>query len=578
MSSEEITPKTIIEGLVSRDPKKQIISIRNISKLFSSISPEKFRNEFIPFLITCIPEEEDDVLEELFKVYREIFNYIEYIKDTFPLVELIFHTGNMEVRKEIIIYLRHIIDKQSEFSNVEKDLFELMKKLANTEDPSNENGFVALSAEFFGDLKEKYRNQIYNLYSQFAQKKNQGKVIKIQLSGNLQKISKFLQKNEFVEIFKYLMEEKCDAVRFNLVEAICNLKEKQKLDGYEDFIGENINKFSEDESWRVRLMLAKFMPEIFELVKKICENGNFPEIKKITLKSYLKLLQDKEGEVRSMACDKLEEAAEFLKDMDDFDKILSCLKNLKSDPLPYVRSSLASNILSMAPIIDTKKTNEYIFPIFLDLIKDEGHDIRMLIIKNLDKLNEVVNIDNYVQGIIPSLIEISDNSNWRVRNQVQEIIPTIARIVKKKIFLENIMPICLKWLTDQVYAIRQNACKILKRLYDIFKGEDFEKKLLSKINSMIKVESYLIRITVVILIKEFLIDEYELDFMEKKLFPILIKLSNDKISNVRQACTHVVKKLGRLSKNKDVVKECKAIIDELKIDKDIEVVYAATDN
>ena len=41
--------------------------------------------------------------------------------------------------------------------------------------------------------------------------------------------------------------------------------------------------------------------------------------------------------------------------MDDFDKTLS-----------YVRSSLASNILSMAPNISTKKTNEYIFPIFLD--------------------------------------------------------------------------------------------------------------------------------------------------------------------------------------------------------------------
>ena len=583
MSSDEITPKSIIDGLVSREPKQQIISIRNISKLFPSIPPDKFRNEFIPFLITCIPEEEDDVLEELFKVYREIFNYMEgkkYIKDIFPLVELIFHTGNMEIRKEVIIFLRHIIDKHDEFGNVEKDLFELMKKLANTEDVSNENGFVALSAEFFGDFKEKYRNQIYNLYLQFAQKKNQGKAIKIQLSANLMKISKFLQKKEYTEMFDFLMEEKCDAVRFNLVEAIGYLKEKEKskLEAYQDFIGEKINKFCEDESWRVRLMLAKYIVDIFELVKKISEGNNNSEIKKTVLKAYLKLLQDKEGEVRSLACEKLEEAAEFLIDMEDFDKILSCLKNLKSDPLPYVRSSLASNILSMAPIVNTNKTNEYIFPIFLDLIKDEAHDIRMLIIKNLDKLNEVVNIDNYVQGIIPSLVEISDNNNWHVRNQVQEIIPTIARIVKKKIFLDSIMPICLKWLTDQVYAIRQNACKILKRVYNIFKGEDFEKKLIAKLNAMSKHENYLIRITVVLLIKEFLNDEYELDFMEKKLFPILVKLSDDKISNVRQACTHVVKKLGRLSKNKDVVKECKMIIDELKIDKDIEVVYAAIDN
>ena len=43
------------------------------------------------------------------------------------------------------------------------------------------------------------------------------------------------------------MKEKCDAVRFNLVQALGNLKEKSKLDGYEQFIGDNIIKFSEDE-------------------------------------------------------------------------------------------------------------------------------------------------------------------------------------------------------------------------------------------------------------------------------------------------------------------------------------------
>lgn len=582
MSSEEITPKSIIQGLMSRDPKQQIISIKNISKLFSSISPDKFRKEFIPFLITCIPEEEDDVLGELFKVYRDIFNYIggqNYIKDTFPLVELIFHTSDVDIRKELIIYLRHIIDKQDEFSDVEKDLFDLMKNLANSEDSSNDNGFIGLSAEFFGDFKEKYRNQIYNFYMQFAQRKNQGKSIKIQISSNLQKIAKYIQKKEFTELFEFLMEEKCDTVRFNLVESIGHLKEKEKnkLEEYEDFVADKIKKFSEDESWRVRLMLAKFIPDIFELVKKINDNNN-SEIKNIVLKSYIKLLQDKEGEVRSIACQKLEEAAEFLKDMEEFDKILSCLKNLKSDPLPYVRSSLASNILSVAPIVNTKKTNEFIFSISLDLIKDEAHDIRMLIIKNLDRLNEVVNINNYVQGIIPSLIEISDNNNWRIRNEVQEIIPTIALIVDKKLFLENIMPICLKWLTDQVYVIRQNACKILKKIYGTCKSEEFKKKLLNKIGSMAKNESYLIRTTVVLLIKEFLKDEYELDFVEKKLFPILAKLSKDLISNVRQSCAQAVKKLVRLSKNKDVVKECKDIIDELKIDKDMEVVYAANDN
>jgi serine/threonine-protein phosphatase 2A regulatory subunit A len=323
-------------------------------------------------------------------------------------------------------------------------------------------------------------------------------------------------------------------------------------------------------------MLAKDIEGILELINKI--QNNYPEIKNIILNAFLKLIQDPEGEVRSMACQKLEDVGEVLYKEENFDKVLACLKNLKSDTLSYVRSSLSANILSLAPIIGTKKTNEFIFPIFQDLIKDQDHDIRMVIIKNLDKLNEVVNIDNFVQGIIPSLVEISDNNNWRVRAQVEETVPVFARIVNRKLFLDNIMPICIKWLTDPVYAIRQRACKIMKRLYDIFKGEDFEKKLLNKISSMAKSDSYLLRITVVILIREFLIDEYELDFMEKKLFPYISKLSDDKIPNVRQACSVVIKKLVRLSKNKDVVKECKSIIDELKKDKDLEVVYAITDN
>ncbi len=571
--------QTIIEDLMSREPKRQCKAIRNISKLQSEIPPDKFRKEFMPFLLKCVNEEEDEVLSEICKVSRDIFNCVggkKYLKDLFPLVELLLHTCDPTVRKDTITSFRHYIDKQDEFSDIEKDLFEVIQNLANSDDPSHEIGFITFSSEFFGDFKEKYRNYIYNIFKQFTEKKSQGKLIKIELSANLSKLSAHLSKKDFFELFSILMKESCDSSRFNLVEAIANLRDLPNLSGYENFIGETITKFSEDESWRVRLMLAKFIPEILELSTKI-ENTH-SEIKSIILKAYIKLLQDTEGEVRSMACKNLDVASEYLGKEESFDKVLSTFKSLKSDPLPYVRSSLASIILSVAPKIGANKTNEYIFPIFLDLIKDEDHDIRMVIIKNLDKLNEVVNIDNFVQGIIPSLIEISDNNNWRVRCQVEETVPVFARIVNRKLFLDNIMPICIKWLTDPVYAIRQRSCKIIKRLYDIFKGEDFEKKLLNKISSMAKSDSYLIRITVVLLIKEFLVDEYEFDFMEKKLFPYISKLSNDKIPNVRQACSIVIKKLVRISKNKDVVKECKSIIDELKNDKDLEVVYAITDN
>ena len=65
----------------------------------------------------------------------------------------------------------------------------------------------------------------------------------------------------------------------------------------------------------------------------------------------------------------------------------------------------------------------------MNMINDEIHDIRMILIKNIDRLHEVINIDVYVQSIIPSLLEIASNKSWRVRLQITESIPAIARIL-----------------------------------------------------------------------------------------------------------------------------------------------------
>ncbi len=67
--------------------------------------------------------------------------------------------------------------------------------------------------------------------------------------------------------------------------------------------------------------------------------------------------------------------------------------------------------------------------------------------------------------------------------------------------MENILGFCINWLTDNVYAIREAACKLMKKLYDIFKGEEFEKRLMEKIIEMKSHNNYLIRNTVLILSK-----------------------------------------------------------------------------
>ncbi len=68
------------------------------------------------------------------------------------------------------------------------------------------------------------------------------------------------------------------------------------------------------------------------------------------------------------------------------------------------------------------------------------------------------------------------------------------------------------------------------------------------------------------------------DFLEKKLFPLVIKSSKDKISNIRMNSASVIKKMMRNSKSRDVLRDIQASIEELKRDTDIDVVNALNDN
>lgn len=78
--------------------------------------------------------------------------------------------------------------------------------------------------------------------------------------------------------------------------------------------------------------------------------------------------------------------------------------------------------------------------------------------------------------------------------------------------------------------------------------------------------------------KEFANDEFDINFLEKKMIPLIYKLSRDKISNVRANSAGLMKKISRVTKSKEILKDISSHLDELKRDTDIEVSHAINDN
>jgi serine/threonine-protein phosphatase 2A regulatory subunit A len=65
-------------------------------------------------------------------------------------------------------------------------------------------------------------------------------------------------------------------------------------------------------------------------------------------------------------------------------------------------------------------------PLFLQLLKDETSEVRLNIISKLDKVNEVIGIELLSQSLLPAIIALAEDKQWRVRLAIIENIPLLA--------------------------------------------------------------------------------------------------------------------------------------------------------
>ena len=142
--------------------------------------------------------------------------------------------------------------------------------------------------------------------------------------------------------------------------------------------------------------------------------------------------------------------------------------------------------------------------------------------------------------------------------------------------MNHIFPICINSLTDSVFSIRESSCKLFATIYKDIKNEEFEKKILEKLNELCNSTSYLLRNTALVFIKFFiqkLEDKIYLDFFEKKLVGIVIMLSKDKIANIRISCAFIWNKVKDIKfKDNKINNDINGLIEMMKKDIDNDVV------
>jgi serine/threonine-protein phosphatase 2A regulatory subunit A len=147
-------------------------------------------------------------------------------------------------------------------------------------------------------------------------------------------------------------------------------------------------------------------------------------------------------------------------------------------------------------------------------------------------MNEVIGIELLSQSLLPAIIELSEDSKWRVRMAIIEYIPMLAEKLGAHFFNEKLHSLCISWLSDQVCAVRMEAAMNLKKLVKLFGDEWSKDQVIPRVERMHVDTSYLKRITALYCVQ--IVAEFSsIDTIENTLLPLVLQMAADAVPNVR---------------------------------------------
>jgi len=330
-----------------------------------------------------------------------------------------------------------------------------------------------------------------------------------------------------IPLFQHLASDDQDSVRLLTVEVLISIaevipKEQQPSHGV---LLTALRSLFEDKSWRVRYMVA-------EKFEKIAKAVNEEVVTRDLVPAFVKLLKDSEAEVRTAIASQIPGFCGLLDRETLLNEIMTSIEDLVSDPSQHVRAALGTQLSGLAPILGKEETISHLLPMFLQMLKDEFPDVRLHIISKLELVNNVIGIDLLSQSLLPAIVQLAEDKQWRVRLAIIEYIPLLAKQLGMKFFDEQLSSLCMGWLGDTVFSIREAATLNLKKLTEVF-GVDWAKRsIIPKVDAMSRQENYLYRMTTCFAITT-LAPVVTLEIIQESVLPMMERLVADPIPNIR---------------------------------------------
>lgn len=129
-------------------------------------------------------------------------------------------------------------------------------------------------------------------------------------------------------------------------------------------------------------------------------------------------------------------------------------------------------------------------------------------------------------------MQLAEDKQWRVRLAIIEYIPLLASQLGVDFFDKKLGDLCMSWLGDTVFSIREAATLNLKKLTEVFGVEWARQTIIPKVMDMGQQTNYLYRMTTCFAITT-LAPAVDIRVIEESILPMVDKLVEDPIPNIR---------------------------------------------
>uniref|UniRef100_A0A672R2X2 Serine/threonine-protein phosphatase 2A 65 kDa regulatory subunit A alpha isoform-like n=1 Tax=Sinocyclocheilus grahami TaxID=75366 RepID=A0A672R2X2_SINGR len=470
----------------------------------------------------------------------------EYVHCLLPPLESLATVEETVVRDKAVESLRKISHEHSPV-DLEVHFEPLVKRLASGDWFTSRTSACGLFSVCYPRVSSTVKAEIRQHFRTLCS--DDTPMVRRAAASKLGEFAKVLEleyvKSDIISLFTALASDEQDSVRLLAVEAGVSIATLLPQEDLETLVMPTLRQAAEDKSWRVRYMVADKFSDLQKAVG--------PEITKNDLvPAFQNLLKDCEAEVRAAAANKVKEFCENLpedsRETIIMTHILPCVKELVSDTNQHVKSALASVIMGLSTILGKDNTVEHLLPLFLAQLKDECPEVRLNIISNLDCVNEVIGIRQLSQSLLPAIVELAEDAKWRVRLAIIEYMPLLAGQLGVEFFDEKLNSLCMAWLVDHG--------SILKIAHD---------------NNIVHIHYRDISHYRIPALSEVCGQE----ITTKHMLPVVFKMSNDQVANVRFNVAKSLQKIGPVLDSNCLQTEVKPVLEKLASDQDMDVKYFA---